>query len=71
MSLGYSGNYITISGTTIKIESIDAVWYSSNEGENKVHFIINGTALNLSVSGDALDEIKVQLDQLLNSRPIV
>lgn len=71
MSLGYSGNYITISGTTIKIESIDAVWYSSSEGENKIHFIINGTALNLNVSGDALDEVKVQLDQLLNSRPIV
>lgn len=71
MSLGYSGDYITIAGTTIKIESIDAAWYSCKDDTNFVCFIINGSPLNIQVDSNSLDEIKVQLDQLFNSRQIV
>ena len=39
MSLGYSGDYITIAGTTIKIESTDAAWYSYKDDTNFVCFI--------------------------------
>lgn len=68
MSLGYSGDYITISGTTIKIASIDAVWYTYTN--YTISFIINGSPLSIKLDPTTIDEVKVQLDQLLNSRQI-
>ena len=64
----YSGGYITIQDTVIKLSSIDYYRFDPNQ----LVMIINGVTIGFTLTeNDNVESIKTQLQDLFNPREIV